>query len=101
MYGTHVANRLARGQGGVRRWPGRIIASKERRWESNPLEAALQAAAVPSGSSVTLFSVLARSRTWSSTFAGSRANPAHSEDCFFQRPAEESNLVLQIRSLPC
>ena len=25
-------------------------------------------------------SVLARNRTWSSTFAGSRANPAHSED---------------------
>ena len=29
MYGTHVADRLVRGQGGVRRWPGRIIASKE------------------------------------------------------------------------
>ena len=42
-------------------------------------EAALQAAAVPSGSSVIL-SVLARNRTWSSTFAGSHANPAHPED---------------------
>ena len=27
-------------------------------------------------------SVLAKSRTWSSTFAGSRANPPHSEDVF-------------------
>ena len=53
---------------------------QRRRWESNPLEAALQAAAVPSGSSATFVSVLARNRTWSSTFAGSRAYPAHSED---------------------
>ena len=29
MNGTHAANRLTRGQGTVRRWPGRIIASKE------------------------------------------------------------------------
>ena len=43
--------------------------------------AALQAAAVPSGSSVT--SVLARNRTWTSTFAGLRANPAHPEDVNF------------------
>ena len=41
-------------------------------------KAALQAAAVPSGSSVT--SVLARNRTWTSTFAGLHANPAHPED---------------------
>ena len=41
---------------------------------------ALQAAAVPSGSSVT--SVLARNRTWTSTFAGLHANPAHPEDVF-------------------
>ena len=40
--------------------------------------AALQAAAVPSGSSVT--SVLARNRTWTSTFAGLHAHPAHPED---------------------
>ena len=39
--------------------------------------AALQAAAVPSGSSVT--SVLARNRTWTSTFAGLHAHPAHPE----------------------
>ncbi len=55
---------------------------QRRRWELNPLEAALQAAAVPSGSSAQSSSVLARSRTWSSTFARSRANPAHSEDVF-------------------
>src|SRR5262245_31702661 len=63
-------------------------------------------------------SVLARNRTWSSTFAGSRANPAHPEDVGqtfqpdtlriiqagkpnLQYLAEESNPVLQIRSLPC
>ena len=56
--------------------------SQKRRWESNPLEAALQAAAVPSGSSAKFSSALARSRAWSSTFAGSRANPPHSEDVF-------------------
>ena len=56
---------------------------QRRRWESNPLKAALQAAAVPSGSSATLSSVLARSRTWPSTFAGSRASPPHSEDLLF------------------
>ena len=32
------------------------------------------------------FSVLARSRTWSSTFAGSRANPPHSEDVSYSAP---------------
>ena len=47
--------------------------SQRRRWESNPLETALQAVALPSGSSATFSSVLARNRTWSSTFAGSRA----------------------------
>jgi hypothetical protein len=56
------------------------LLTKKRRWESNPLKAALQAVALPSGSSAVLVSVLARSRTWSSTFAGSRANPPHSED---------------------
>ena len=44
-------------------------------------DAALQAAAVPSGFSVT--SVLARNRTWTSTFAGLDAHPAHPEDIDF------------------
>ena len=71
----------------MRRWPDDIETLLE-----NPLvlivrdagggrthwRAALQAAAVPSGSSVT--SVLARNRTWTSTFAGLHANPAHPED---------------------
>ena len=35
------------------------------------------------------FSVLARSRTWSSTFAGSRANPPHSEDAPLLLPIRE------------
>ena len=34
----------------------------------------------------TRFSVLARSRTWSATFAGSRANPPHSEDDRYSAP---------------
>jgi hypothetical protein len=45
---------------------------ERRRWESNPLRAGLQPAASPSGSSVA--SVLARSRTWSTTFAKLRAS---------------------------
>ena len=76
-------------------------------WESNPLGTALQAAALPSGSSAKSFSVLARSRTWSSTFAGSRAIRNTPRTCFIQRPAEESNpgivrsMVGQFRGLPC
>ena len=66
----------------MRRWPGRIIASKKTPVGVEPTWTGLQPVAVPSGSSVTLYSVLARSRTWSSTFAGSRANPPHSEDVF-------------------
>ena len=83
---THVRNTRRRpprertGRRAPLAWP--YHCSKERRWESNPLEAALQAAALPSGSSAKSSSVLARSRTWSSTFAGSRANPPHSEDVF-------------------
>ncbi len=68
MHGTHATDCR---KGRVRAplaWP-----YQRRRWESNPLKAALQAAALPSGSSATSYSVLARSRTWSSTFAGSRA----------------------------
>ena len=61
---------------------------------------ALQAVAVPSGSSAKSISVLARSRTWSSTFAGSRAI-RNTPRTFLQRPAEESNLVRQFRGLPC
>ena len=70
----------------MRRWPGGISAFQRRRWESNPLEAALQAAAVPSGSSAKSCSVLASNRAWSSTFAGSRANPPHSEDVSSSSP---------------
>ena len=46
-------------------------------------------------------STSARNRTWSSTFAGSRASPAHPKDSVVQQPAEESDPVLQNRSLPC
>ena len=110
----------------MRRWPGRI---RERRWESNPLEAALQAAALPSGSSATSFSVLARSRTWSSTFAGSRAirntprtfsfsapprnrtssgsfedchaRPAHPQGVRFKCLDQDLNLDLDLRRVLC
>ena len=60
--------------------------TQKRRWESNPLKAALQAAALPSGSSATSFSVLARSRTWSSTFARSRAIRNTPRTCFISAP---------------
>ncbi len=43
--------------------PIRVVAGQRRRWELNPLGAALQAAALPSGSSAQSSSVLARSRT--------------------------------------
>jgi hypothetical protein len=46
--------------------------------------------------------VPARNRTWSSTFAGSCANPAHSEDVMISRcPARESNPALRLRRPPC
>ena len=46
--------------------------------------------------------VLARNRTWSSTFAESRAIHHTPRTLFvLEYPAEESNLVLQLRRLPC
>lgn len=57
---------------------------------------------MPSGSSAKSSNVLARNRTWSTTFAGSRAHPSHSEDSLVKKcPAEELNLVWQFRGLPC
>src|SRR5262245_60282845 len=51
---------------------------KRRRWQSNPLGMVLQTTASPSGSGVDASrragSVLARNRTWSATFAKSRAS---------------------------
>ena len=58
----------------------RQLAGQRRRWESNPLESCF------AGSRRTVwlqrhrFSVLARNRTWTSTFAGLHAHPAHPED---------------------
>ncbi len=45
-------------------------------------------------------SALARNRTWSSTFARSRANPAHPKDDK-QHPVEESNPFYDVRSVAC
>jgi len=45
-------------------------------------------------------SVLARSRTWSTTFARSRAI-RHTPRTFLQHPAEESNLVRRFRKPSC
>lgn len=57
------------------RWiPNSQSVVSRRRWESNPLDAALQAAATPCDISVIKISVPARSRTWSTTFAESRAS---------------------------
>ena len=47
------------------------------------------------------FSVLARSRTWTTTFARSRASATLRGRFEPQRPTEESNLVRQLRRLPC
>ena len=57
----------------------RQLAGQRRRWESNPLESCF----ADSRRTVWLQrhqSVLARNRTWTSTFAGLHANPAHPED---------------------
>ena len=69
----------------MRRWPDDIETLLEYRsavrdagGSRTHWRAVLQAAALPSGSSVT--SVLARNRTWTSTFAGLHAHPAHPED---------------------
>ena len=76
-----------------------------RRWESNPLQTALQAVAVPSGSSVGSMSVSSPGiEPGLRPSQGRVRNPAHSKDrnsCRRQRPAEESNPVLQFRRLPC
>ena len=50
--------------------------------------------------------VLARNRTWSSTFAESRARPSHPEDnhrtgSTAEPPARESNPALRLRRPPC
>ena len=50
--------------------------------------------------------VLARNRTWSSTFAGSCARPAHPEDVHRNEaarepPTRESNPALRLRRPPC
>ena len=57
----------------MRRWASRILLTKRRRWESNPLETALQAVALPSGSSAVLFSAPPRNRTSSCRFVVCRA----------------------------
>jgi hypothetical protein len=82
MYGTHVANRLVEGQGSVRRWPGRIIASKEAPVGVEPTSSCFAGSRRAVWLQRQVVSALARSRAWSSTFAGSRANPPHSEDVF-------------------
>ena len=95
MNGTHTANRR---QDGAMCAVGPAVSSlpKRRRWESNPLEAALQAAALPSGSSRHPVSSPGMEPGLRPS-QGRVQDPPHSEDCFAQRPAEESNLVLQIR----
>ena len=87
---------------------------QRRRWESNPLElgcSRLPCHLAPASfaccghhvsPAARLQNVLAGSRTWSSTFAGSRARFRHTPRTFpTQRPAEELNPVLQFRRLPC
>ena len=62
------------------------LAVSERPVGVEPTWTGLQPVAAPSGSSLASFSVLARSRAWSSTFARSRANPPHSEDVRYSAP---------------
>ena len=116
----------------ARRWPSDVkpllvVSFKRRRWESNPLQAALQAVAWPSGSSVkqvpspgigpgprpsrgrvrirhTPRTVESRSESRESRARITIPIPTLSLDSrlsTIQHLAEESNPVLQIRSLPC
>ena len=71
----------------MHRWPGRIIASEETPVGVEPTWTGLQPVAVPSGSSVTPFQCPRQESNGAptrsvgpSTFAGSRADPAHAED---------------------
>jgi hypothetical protein len=79
-----------------------------------PASAVLQTAARPSGSGALVTSilshspgghVLARNRTWSSTFAKSCARPSHPEDDenrpAAESPTRESNPDLRLRRPPC
>ena len=54
---------------------------KRRRRESNPLRPGCNR--LPRRLAPASLSVPARNRTWSTSFAGSRANPAHSKDVLF------------------
>ena len=64
--------------------PNRQLVGQRRRWESNPLQ--LLCRQLPGHLAPASFSVLARNRTWSTSFAGSRANPAHSKDMLLSTP---------------
>jgi hypothetical protein len=86
----------------------RFSLSKRRRWESNPLKAALQAAAFPSGSDVDSLSIGEKCPHQDSNLILDlrrvACDPPHSEDVGSSRrqyPAEDSNLVRQLRRLPC
>jgi hypothetical protein len=91
---------------------GRVVATPETPVGVEPTSTGLQPVAWPSGSSVVVrwkdavdaIDVLARNRTWSTTFAGSRAVPAHSEDVngtTQSSPARESDPALRLRRPPC
>lgn len=79
--------------------PTTSLLMKRRWWESNPLKAALQAAAVPSGSSVGI------------KYEGVRTKDETEGSHWFvlrtlsfvltQRPRQESNLVCDLRGVEC
>ena len=82
----------------VRTWQ---LDGQKRRWESNPLEAALQAAAWPSGSSATFQCPRQESNLVFDLRRVACKSPTLRGQFSVQRPAEESNLVRQFRRLPC
>jgi hypothetical protein len=81
----------------------RSLPSNRRRWESNPLQTALQAVADPSGSSVVSIKCPRQESNLVLDLRRIACAPAHPEDVLFPTrfPAEESNLVGQLRTLPC
>ena len=82
--------------------PAAQLIGQRRRWESNPLEPGCSRSPGRLAPASRCDHVLARNRTWSSTFARSCAVPAHPEDVLISRsPARESNPALRLRRPPC
>jgi hypothetical protein len=104
MNGTHVANCLVRGQDAVRRWSGRIRGAGGSRTHSKPLCRRLPCRLAPAPRypvSSPAVEPGTDAQRWSYDLRTVACKSGTLRGHSFQRPTEESNPVLQIRSLPC